>query len=60
MEKKFKLGVIGGGFMSYSIVSGALAANYLSSNEILVSDINSSSLVKFAGKGVMTTTDNSD
>ena len=60
MEKKFKLGVIGGGFMSYSIVSGALAANYLSSNEILVSDINSSSLVKFAGKGVMTTTDNSE
>lgn len=60
MEKKFKLGVIGGGFMSYSIVSGALAANFLSANEIFVSDVNELSLVKFADKGVKTTLDNSE
>ncbi|MBR0189420.1 MAG: pyrroline-5-carboxylate reductase [Clostridia bacterium] len=58
MEKKFKLGVIGGGFMSYSIVSGALSAKFLSANEILVSDVNESSLVKFSDKGVNVTLSN--
>ena len=58
MEKKFKLGVIGGGFMSYSIVSGALAAKFLSADEILVSDVNESSLSKFEDKGVNVTLSN--
>lgn len=60
MGKKFKLGVIGGGFMSYSIVSGALSAKFLSASDIIVSDVNNSSLEKFSVKGVATTTDNSD
>ncbi len=60
MEKKFKLGVVGAGFMSYAIVSGALKSNYLSSSEIIVSDINPSSLGKFSGKGVNVTTENAD
>ncbi len=60
MEKKFKLGVIGGGFMSYSIVSGALSTKFLSANEILVSDVNESSLVKFSDKGVNVTLSNSE
>lgn len=60
MEKKFKLGVIGAGFMSFAIVSGALKSNYLSSAEIIVSDINQSSLDKFSDKGVKTTTENAD
>ena len=60
MEKKFKLGVIGAGFMSYAIVSGALKANFLSNADIIVSDINPLSLDKFAEKGVLVTTENFD
>ncbi len=60
MEKKFKLGVIGAGFMSYSIVSGALSAGFLSADDILVSDVNESSLVKFNEKCVKTTLDNAE
>lgn len=60
MKKKFKLGVIGGGFMSYSIVSGALSAKFLFADEILVSDVNESSLVKFSDKGVNVTLSNSE
>ena len=60
MEKKFKFGVIGAGFMAYSIVSGALNAGYLSPSEIIVSDVNPSSLEKFSVKGVSVTTSNAD
>ena len=60
MEKKFKLGVIGAGFMAYSIVSGVLKANYLLASEIIVSDINAMSLEKFSEKGVIVTTENLD
>ena len=60
MEKKFKLGVIGGGFMSHAIVSGALSVGFLSPNQIIVSDVNASSLEKFSTKGVAITTDNAE
>ena len=59
MENKFKFGVIGAGFMSYAIVSGVIGSGFLSPNEIIASDINSSSLEKFSAKGVNVTTDNS-
>ena len=59
MEKKFKLGVIGGGFMSYSIVSGVLNSKFLSNKDILVSAVSESTLIKFSDKGVKTTLDNS-
>lgn len=58
MEKKFKLGVIGAGFMSHAIVSGAISVGFLSPDRIIVSDVNASSLEKFSAKGVFTTTDN--
>nr|MBO4517759.1 pyrroline-5-carboxylate reductase [Clostridia bacterium] len=60
MEKKFKLGVIGGGFMSYAIVSGALNVGFLSPDEIIVSDINAASLKKFSDKGIAITMDNAE
>lgn len=44
MEKKFKLGVIGAGFMSNAILKGVLKSNILSKNQIIVSDINAKSL----------------
>lgn len=38
MQKKVKLGVIGGGFMANAIVKGAIETNYLKAEEILVSE----------------------
>ena len=60
MEKKFKLGVIGAGFMSYSIVKGVLNSSFLSPKSVLVSDINADSLKKFIDLGVKVTTDNGE
>lgn len=58
MKKKFKLGVIGCGFMASAIINGAISSNVLAPNQIIVSDINQSALDKFVGVGVNTTTDN--
>lgn len=60
MEKKFKLGVIGAGFMSYSIVNGALSSKYLSNSDVIVSDVSEIALKKFSDKGVKTTLNNKD
>ena len=60
MEKKFKLGVIGAGFMSYAIISGAIGSCFILPKDIIASDINYDSLDKFAKKGVSTTLNNSD
>lgn len=60
MEKKFKLGVIGAGFMSYSIVRGALNSGFLKSNDITVSDINKNALEKFGVLGVNLAADNGE
>lgn len=58
MKKKFKLGVIGAGFMSSAIINGVVSSKVLPPESILVSDINQTSLQKIATIGVNTTTDN--
>lgn len=58
MEKKFKLGVIGAGFMSSAIISGIIKSEKLLPSEILVSDINDIALKKMQEKGVKTTRSN--
>ncbi len=58
MEKKFKLGVIGAGFMSSAIVKGSILSGFIPANLIYVSDINQSSLDKMAKLGVCVTKDN--
>ena len=58
MKKKFKLGVIGAGFMATSIIKGAINSKTISPEEIIVSDINESSLEKISLLGVSTTIDN--
>ncbi len=58
MEKKFKLGVIGGGFMATAIINGAINSAILGANQLIVSDISPLSLEKFKNKGIETTTDN--
>lgn len=59
MKKKFKLGVVGAGFMSSAIVNGAICAGYLKKSDVIVSDLSESALKKMAEKGVFGTTDNS-
>ena len=58
MKKKFKLGVIGAGFMSTAIISGVIKAGVISPEEIIVSDLMQSSLDKISLLGVSTTLDN--
>lgn len=58
MEKKFKLGVIGAGFMASAIVKGALASNALNKSDVIMSDLSEECLTKAKALGVNTTTDN--
>ncbi len=58
MKKQFKLGVIGGGFMAYAIIKGAIESDFLRANKIIVSDCNEDSLQKFKDYGCFVTTDN--
>lgn len=58
MEKKFKLGVIGAGFMSSAIINGVISSNYISPSDVIVSDISKQSLIKHRENGVNITTDN--
>lgn len=58
MSKKFKLGVIGAGFMASSIIKGVVNAKVLDPSNIIVSDLNDSSLEKVSLFGVSTTKDN--
>ena len=44
MKKKFKLGIIGAGFMSQAIIKGIINGKKIPNEQILVSDINQSSL----------------
>ncbi len=58
MEKKFKLGVIGAGFMSTAIVKGLIASQKISPDSIVVSDISEQSLERMASLGVSITSEN--
>ncbi len=58
MCKKYKIGVIGAGFMASSIIKGVLNAKILNPSEIIVSDLNDSSLQKVSNFGVAVTKDN--
>ena len=58
MEKKYKLGVVGAGFMSTAIVKGAINSAILKNTDIIVSDINENSLAKIKELGVDVTKDN--
>ncbi len=58
MKKKFKLGVIGAGFMSTAIVNGVIAAKNISAKDIIVSDTNVDALSRAKGNGVNVTGDN--
>lgn len=58
MEKKYKLGVIGAGFMSSAIISGAISSKVLEPSDIIVSDKSEISLEKMSKKGVTVTENN--
>ena len=58
MERFYKLGVIGAGFMSSAIVGGIISSGFLPANSIIVSDINEDALEKMAHKGVKVTKNN--
>lgn len=60
MEKKFKLGVIGAGFMATAIIKGAINCGAVAANEIIVCDVNEESLKKIAENGVSTTLNTKD
>lgn len=59
MKKKFKLGIIGAGFMSSAIVEGVISSKTLSKSRVIVSDKSNDALSKAKGRfGVNITTDN--
>ncbi len=58
MKKKFKLGVIGAGFMSSAIINGAINGKKLLPCDIIVSDVNQCALDKISQLGVSVTNDN--
>lgn len=59
MKKKFKIGVIGAGFMSYAIINGILKSKTLKQKQIIVSDLSENALNKAKDSfGIFTTNDN--
>ena len=60
MKKKFKLGIIGAGFMSSAIIKGIIKAKILSGSDICVSDVSTQSLQLISSYGVSTTLDNAE
>lgn len=60
MKKKFKLGVIGAGFMSTAIINGAICSKIVSADQIIVSDVNQNNLDKIAKNGVNVTLNNKE
>lgn len=59
MKKKFKLGVIGSGFMSRAIISGVIGSKILEESDICVSDKFEEALSVYSNTSVTATTDNS-
>jgi len=57
MKKKFKLGVIGAGFMATAIVKGVISAGVLDASAICVSDVSESALEKISKLSVHTCLD---
>ena len=57
MEKKFKLGVIGAGFMATAIIKGAIKSDIIDAKDIIVSDITQESLDRMLENGVNVTMD---
>lgn len=55
MTKKFKLGVIGAGFMSTAIIGGAISSGFLSASDIAVTDKNEEAKNRIAKRGVFVT-----
>lgn len=58
MKKKFKLGVIGCGFMAEAILKGAVLSEFLSERKIIVSDVSDERLDAVGELGVYTCKDN--
>ena len=58
MEKKFKLGVVGAGFMASAIINGALNSGFLTPEQVIVSDLQTEKLYKLKERGLHITTDN--
>ena len=59
MKKKFKLGIIGAGFMASAIIQGVLKSKNLTSESIIVSDLSEDALLKAKENfNVLTTSDN--
>ena len=58
MKKRYKLGIIGCGFMATTILRGAVESDFLRGKKIIVSDINEEQLDKVDYLGVITTNSN--
>ncbi len=58
MQKKFQLGVIGGGFMAHAIIEGILKKKNIPAEQILVSEPQKEKVHSLREHGVVTTTDN--
>lgn len=58
MEKKFKLGIIGAGFMASSIMKGVISSKNLAPENIIMSDPSCDALNRVKQHGVSTTDDN--
>lgn len=58
MEKKFKIGIIGAGFMASAIIDGIIKSKILPAECIINSDKSDLALQKSASKGVNVTSDN--
>ncbi len=60
MEKKFKLGVVGCGFMASAIIKGIIRSNILKNDEIIVSNKEGLGFDGVSGTGVNTTYSNEE
>lgn len=58
MKKRYKLGIIGCGFMATTILRGAVESDFLRGKKIIVSDISEDQLDKVDYLGVMSTNSN--
>jgi len=58
MEKKFKIGFIGSGFMASSMIRILIQSAFLTKTDVCVSDVSESAFEKISDLGVATTTDN--